>query len=65
MILDTIDKFSQMEAMPDFAVLLNDNTQVIKTNIISLILKILIKNWDYLKVSRELINFLLIKLFIS
>ncbi|CAG9530378.1 unnamed protein product [Cercopithifilaria johnstoni] len=28
MILDTIDKFSQMEAMPDFIVLLNDDTQL-------------------------------------
>ncbi|KAL4003146.1 RIH domain family protein [Acanthocheilonema viteae] len=28
MILDTIDKFSQMEAMPDFAGLLNDDTQL-------------------------------------
>lgn len=28
MILDTIDKFSQMEAVPDFAALLNEDTQV-------------------------------------
>lgn len=28
MILDTIDKFSQMEAVPDFAGLLNEDTQV-------------------------------------
>ncbi|KAM3723537.1 Ryanodine receptor [Dirofilaria immitis] len=29
MILDTIDKFSQMEAVPDFAELLSDNTQLV------------------------------------
>lgn len=28
MILDTIDKFSQMEALPDFAGLIGDNIQV-------------------------------------
>lgn len=36
MILDTIDKFSQMESMPDFAGLLNDDTQVTETAVVFL-----------------------------